>query len=254
MFKEYRELMMVQLVGSVGSGEDRLRKLLVVVLLTQLVPGSSLAVVLSARRASVTLPRARCTVCSSGAAGSPVPEPPADSSAVGRTRAWLSKWIKFDRESLGKLGVDAFFTYGLVSNLNAGLTISVAWFTFCKSAGLSPLAPGQWPKFLALYAGIYLSFGTLTRPFRMAFSVSLTPLFGRAIRRLQSSLPFAVTNPQLNRTLALVTMSVLGNTVCTCLLIAAGVLLAGFVTGVPVLPPGAVLPFNIPFGPSVPVA
>ena len=55
-----------------------------------------------------------------------VPCPPrmasesAGESPVARARAWFGKWMKFDRASLSKLGVDAFFTYGLVSNLNAG--------------------------------------------------------------------------------------------------------------------------------------
>lgn len=29
----------------------------------------------------------------------------------------------------------------------------VAWITFVKQKGLSPLQPGQWPAFLAFYAG-----------------------------------------------------------------------------------------------------
>jgi len=181
-----------------------------------------------------------------------VPCPPrmasesAGESPVARARAWFGKWMKFDRASLSKLGVDAFFTYGLVSNLNAGVTVSVAWFTFCQSTGLSPLAPGQWSKFLAVYAGIYLTFGTITRPFRMAFSVGVTPLFGRVIKRLQASLPFGETRPKLNRTLAILLFSVFGNTFCTLALIAAGVWVAGLLAGVPALPPGARVPF---FGP-----
>ena len=67
--------------------------------------------------------------------------------------------------------------------------MSVAWFTFCQSTGLSPLAPGQWSKFLAVYAGIYLTFGTITRPFRMAFSVGVTPLFGQTPPRDAAEMP-----------------------------------------------------------------
>ena len=31
--------------------------------------------------------------------------------------------------------------------------MQVAWITFVKQKGLSPLQPGQWPVFLAFYAG-----------------------------------------------------------------------------------------------------
>ncbi|EOD39936.1 hypothetical protein EMIHUDRAFT_454346 [Emiliania huxleyi CCMP1516] len=172
-----------------------------------------------------------------------VPCPPrmasesAGESPVARARAWFGKWMKFDRASLSKLGV----------------TVSVAWFTFCQSTGLSPLAPGQWSKFLAVYAGIYLTFGTITRPFRMAFSVGVTPLFGQTpprdaaemppsaaeVTAERASLPFGETRPKLNRTLAILLFSVFGNTFCTLALIAAGVWVAGLLAGVPALPPGA---------------
>eukprot|EP00967_Tisochrysis_lutea_P058824 scaffold74932_cov31-Tisochrysis_lutea.AAC.1 len=200
--------------------------------------------------------RARpCSLCAQpeeplptrGQADSAPPAPPVP--APRGLRGWMTKWAKFDKEALGKLGVDAFFTYGLVSNLNAGLTISIAWFSFCRKTGLSPLAPGQWPKFLLTYGVIYATLGTVTRPFRMAFSVSMTPLFGRAIKRLQSTLPFAGTRPKLNRTLAIILVSIVGNIVCTCLLIIAGVWTAGIFTGVPAFPPGSQLPFGR--GPAV---
>ena len=72
----------------------------------------------------------------------PPPPPPSSSSQVCLTQA------KFDKEKLKTLGVDAFFTYGVVSNINAGFTVALAWGTFSKASGLSPLAPGQWKAFL----------------------------------------------------------------------------------------------------------
>jgi hypothetical protein len=211
------------------------------------------------RRPTLTLQRAQHALCTESDSNdsndsierslpASAPPPPAlaaaPTSVPGRTRAWLTKWKTFDRESLGKLGVDAFFTYGLVSNLNAGLTISFAWFSFCQQTGLSPLAPGQWPKFLLTYGVIYATLGTVTRPFRMAFGVSITPLFSRAMKRLQERMPFAETRPKLNRTLTLLLFSVFGNMLCTFALIAAGVWAAGALSGVPPFPAGARLPFG----------
>ena len=164
------------------------------------------------------------------------------SKATG-IRAWFSKWMKFDREQLGKLGVDAFFTYGVVSNINAGITVALAWGTFSRTTGLSPLAPGMWPKFGATYFAIYLSLGSLLRPVRLAASVGLTPVYSKTVARIQDALPFRTTRPKLNRTLALLVMSLGFNTVGTCSLIALGVYVAGVVTGVPAVPPGWRPPF-----------
>jgi len=72
----------------------------------------------------------------------------------------------------------------------------------------------------------------------MALAVSLTPLYGNAVSRLRSSLPFRESRPKLNRTLALVVISLLLNVIGTSGIIFFGAWLAGFVTGVPMFPPG----------------
>jgi hypothetical protein len=41
-------------------------------------------------------------------------------------------------------------SYGWVSNCNMAFILIVSWVTFGKSTGLSPLALGQWPAFLAV--------------------------------------------------------------------------------------------------------
>lgn len=155
---------------------------------------------------------------------------------------WLKKWFSLDKEKLALLGVDAFFTYGFVSNVNAGLTIALAWGTFCRSTGASPLAAGQWAKFLPVYVGIYATLGTVLRPFRMALAVGLTPKFSAVVDETQRRLPFYKSRHKLNRTLAMVLISLLGNVGVTCLVTFLGVGLAGLVTGVPAVPPGWRLP------------
>ena len=79
------------------------------------------------------------------------------SKATG-IRAWFSKWMKFDREQLGKLGVDAFFTYGVVSNMNAAITVALAGHVLAHDRLVT--APGMWTKFGATYFAIYLSLGS----------------------------------------------------------------------------------------------
>ena len=150
--------------------------------------------------------------------------------------AWIKSKFKVDKSQLQTLGVDAFFTYGVVSNLNVALTAALAWGAFTKRTGLSPLAPGQMPLYTATYGAIYVSLGTLLRPARMALALSLTPLYTRCVARLRASLPFYDSRPKLNRTLALVIVSLLLNVVGTGVLAAIGVYIASLVTGVPVLP------------------
>jgi len=155
---------------------------------------------------------------------------------------WLRSKLAFDREKLAGLGVDAFLTYGVVSNLNAALLVAFSVGMYAKASGLSPLAPGAWKGFLATYAGIYAVLGTVLRPFRLALAVSLTPVYGAAVRFVQARLPTFRSRPKLNRTLAIVLISLLGNTVGTCSLMIGGCWLAGIFTGVPLFPPGWTLP------------
>jgi len=168
-----------------------------------------------------------------------VPEP----SPLSRASAWIKQWASFDRERLAGLGVDALFTYGAVSNINAGALIALAWGIFSKASGLSPVAPGQWKPFLVTYAAVYASVGTVMRPFRMALAVSITPLYGRMVSSVQRFLPFSSTRPKLNRALTLILLQLLGNMALICSAIGIGIWTAGLVTGVPPFPPGWTNPF-----------
>ena len=155
----------------------------------------------------------------------------------------VKQWFVFDKSKLAALGVDAFLTYGVVSNINAGLLISFAWLTFSKASGFSPLAPGQWPRFGTTYFALYATLGTVLRPLRLAAAISLTPTYGRAISWVQARMPFGC-RPKLNRTIAVVILTIFGNMGGTCLLIVCGVWLAGLFTGVPALPVGWVSPLG----------
>mmetsp|Transcript_38453 Transcript_38453/g.93404 ORF Transcript_38453/g.93404 Transcript_38453/m.93404 type:complete len:230 (+) Transcript_38453:3-692(+) len=174
---------------------------------------------------------------SSSLSEEPVP-PERPASPLSKARAWVRKYAKIDKKQIASLGFDAFFTYGFVSNVNAGLTIALAWGTFCQSSGLSPLVPGQWPKFLAVYVGIYATLGTLLRPVRMAIAIGLTPKFSKFVTAIQEKLPFRSSRPKLNRGLALACVSFMGNFVCTLVIIGLGIWLSSIFTGVPAIPAG----------------
>ena len=62
---------------------------------------------------------------------------------------------KMNKEQLAALGFGAFSAYGVISNVNAGILITIAWLTVVKATGAMPTAPGNWPTFLGVYAGGY---------------------------------------------------------------------------------------------------
>ena len=49
--------------------------------------------------------------------------------------------------------IPAYFVPSSASRYGACLTFS--WVTFVRQRGVSPLASGQWPAFLAFYAGVW---------------------------------------------------------------------------------------------------
>jgi len=168
--------------------------------------------------------------------------PPADEPALG-FGAWVKKLFSFDKEALRRSGVDAVFTYGVVSNINVGFSVALAWGTFSKSSGLSPLVPGQWKPFLATYLAIYATLGTLLRPVRLAIALGATPIYSNFVRRVRDILPFRSSRPALNRSLALFLVSVVLNVFCTSGIIVFGAWIAGVISGVPAFPPGWQSPF-----------
>jgi hypothetical protein len=88
------------------------------------------------------------------------------------------------------------------------------------------LAPGQWKRFLAVYAGFFV-FNNIVRPIRLAVSVGVAPKFDAAVSTLQSRL-------KISRTVAIVLMVFLANIVCTCTVMALGIFAASLLAGVPV--------------------
>ncbi|OEU22471.1 hypothetical protein FRACYDRAFT_162049, partial [Fragilariopsis cylindrus CCMP1102] len=96
------------------------------------------------------------------------------------------------RQKLAKMGLSALLSYGFVSNMSYCVSVGLAWFGFSKKTGLSPLAPGQWPKFLAVYAGFYV-FNNIVRPIRLAISIGVTPYFDKAVATIQRKTGFNKT-------------------------------------------------------------
>ena len=89
------------------------------------------------------------------------------------------------KESMSALGLNVLLAYGFVSNFSYITCLILAWVTHGKSTGLSPLVPGQWKKFLLVYAGFFAA-NNMLRPLRFSFSLAITPIFDTIIDKIQS--------------------------------------------------------------------
>lgn len=64
---------------------------------------------------------------------------------------------------------------GIISNLNAGVLMTTAWLAVVKRSGMSPLEGGNWPEFLAIYAGLWVG-ASFMRPIRLSMAIAAAPL------------------------------------------------------------------------------
>jgi len=135
------------------------------------------------------------------------------------------------RQKLAKAGLSVALSYGWVSNVSYSVTVSLAWYIFSKRTGLSPLAPGQWKPFLAVYAGFYV-FNNIVRPVRFALSVSVSLYFDRVVTWIQNKF-------RVSKGVAVGLTIFLANVVGTISLMCLGISLAATAAGVPIFPPKA---------------
>ena len=150
----------------------------------------------------------------------------AETSLWGRVSEKVFGQAKLDRAKLASIGTSCLLSYGAVSNVNAITLLIIAWVTFGKVEGLSPMAPGMWPKYLAAYGVLYATVGSLLRPARVALAISITPFFDRIVDFFRGR--FSVSKP------VAFGMTVFCVNVCgSCSYLAFGLLLATTVTGTP---------------------
>ncbi|GIL60409.1 hypothetical protein Vafri_14857, partial [Volvox africanus] len=108
--------------------------------------------------------------------------PPAEEepqTLLGRVKRFFTG-SKLDKARLAALGFGAFSAYGVISNINAAILITIAWLTVVRTTGLTPLDGGNWPCFVTIYAGLWIGSNFL-RPLRLTLAVAAAPLFDAAI-------------------------------------------------------------------------
>ena len=131
-------------------------------------------------------------------------------------------------QKLRKAGLSVVLSYGFVSNMSYCVSVSIAWYIFCKRTNLSPLAPGQWPSFLAVYSGFWV-FNNVVRPVRFGASVALATQFDKVIAYMQ-------TKFNVSKGAAIGLVVFLANIVGTTTLMCAGIAFASSLAGVPIRP------------------
>lgn len=89
-----------------------------------------------------------------------------------------------NKAGLSKLGLNCLLAYGFVSNVSYITCLILAWITHGKATGLSPLAQGQWKKYLMVYATFFAA-NNLLRPLRFSLSLAITPAFDKFIDFIQ---------------------------------------------------------------------
>ncbi|KXZ42942.1 hypothetical protein GPECTOR_110g235 [Gonium pectorale] len=144
-----------------------------------------------ARQQAAANARGASLVCSSSSASSaaaaggepleptPPTSPPPPPGLLGRVKRFFLG-DKLDKDKLAQLGMGAFASYGFISNVTYGICLGIAWLGFVKATGKSPLAAGQWPAFLAFYAGLW-TMQNIVRPLRFSLAIALAPVFERII-------------------------------------------------------------------------
>lgn len=152
---------------------------------------------------------------------------------VSRVQRWRKKLFppKPDdglsfRQRLTKMGLSVVLSYGWVSNVSYSFSVSLAWFIFSKQTGLSPLAPGQWKPFLAVYAGFWV-FNNIIRPIRFGLSIGVASYFDYIVNAVQDKF-------RVNKGVAVALTVFFANVVGTISLMCAGITLASLAAGVPV--------------------
>ncbi|PNW82702.1 hypothetical protein CHLRE_06g290300v5 [Chlamydomonas reinhardtii] len=147
-------------------------------------PGLTAAAGPSPQRAAAAAgPEQASSSSSSSSAAAALPGPDLEEKppmSLGERVKRFFAGSKLDKQRLAALGFGAFSAYGVISNINAGILITIAWLTVVRTTGLTPMDAGNWPKFLAIYAGLWVGSNFL-RPIRLTLALAAAPLFDGAI-------------------------------------------------------------------------
>ncbi|KAG1676825.1 hypothetical protein FOA52_010334 [Chlamydomonas sp. UWO 241] len=118
--------------------------------------------------------------------------PASSSSPPGPRSLWdkVVAWFVGDgdvKSKLASLGFAAMLSYSVVSNVTYGAALTFSWIGFVKAKGVSPIAEGQWPAFLAFYAGAWMV-QNFARPMRFGMAMAMTPWYDNLLANMAATL------------------------------------------------------------------
>lgn len=103
------------------------------------------------------------------------------------TPAGKPRGVQAAKQFIMQHGPGAFLSYITTSNILSVVMLSTAWVLYTKTTGITPLGPGQWPRFLVFYAGAY-AMQHLARPLKLAVGLAGAPVGSAAVDKLSSVL------------------------------------------------------------------
>lgn len=87
------------------------------------------------------------------------------------------------RTLLAKYGLGTVYVYFAFSSFASTAGLGLTWIAYYHKTSLSPLGPGQWPKFLTFYAGLW-TLQQLSRPAKLAVAIAMAPAADRLLNSL----------------------------------------------------------------------
>lgn len=154
------------------------------------------------------------------------PDAPVANRIVFAIRALATR----TRTKIEKLGIFPFIVYNIVSQINFGTTMGIAWYMFNVHTGLSPWASGEWKRFLGFYAR-FLVLNQFIRPIRLAASLAFSPKVEGLCLQMEERFGWQRTKAIVLTSALLYYIAMLYSATC--------ILAASTLSGVPILAPAS---------------
>jgi len=126
-------------------------------------------------------------------------------------------------------GPAVYLTHFMMAQNFKVVFASVSWYFFCLKTGMSPLFPGQWKPYVAIFAAC-MAVDMYITPVRLAFAIGHAPKMDRFMLFLKGKL-------YDSKAIAAVLVWV-GIVVLNLGLLVVGIALASLLAGVPIFEPG----------------
>ena len=149
-------------------------------------------------------------------------------SGFSRLKKFFARKDIITADNLKKLGMSVLLSYGFVSNVSQITTVIIAWCIHGKTSRFSPLSPGQWKGFLAIYAGLWAA-NNFLRPARVSLSIIISPWLQKLVDKIESY-------SKLSRSQSVFLTVFLVNVVGTISYLVLGLTLVTRLLGLPLLP------------------